>query len=50
MKFSMLFLTSCQSCRGKAVDSEKVERLLESLSDIESITPENCAFETLPQL
>ena len=33
---------------GKAVDSEKVETLLKSLSDIESITPENNAFETLP--
>ena len=35
---------------GKAVDSEKVETLLKSLSDIESITPESYAFETLPQL
>ena len=35
---------------GKAVDSEKVETLLKSLSDIESITPENYGFETLPQL
>ena len=35
---------------GKAVNGEKVERLLKSLSDIESITPENCAFETLSQL
>ena len=35
---------------GKAVDSEKVETLLKSLSDIESITPDNNAFETLPQL
>ena len=35
---------------GRAVDSERVGRLLKSLSAIESITPENCAFETLPQL
>ena len=35
---------------GKAVDSEKVETLLKSLSDIESITTENYGFETLPQL
>ena len=35
---------------GKAVDSERVGRLLKALSAIESITPENCAFETLPQL
>ena len=35
---------------GKAVDSERVGRLLKSLSAIESITPENCAFDTLPQL
>ena len=35
---------------GRTVDSERVGRLLKSLSAIESITPENCAFETLPQL
>ena len=35
---------------GKAVDSERVGRFLKSLSAIESITPENCAFDTLPQL
>lgn len=35
---------------GKAVDSERVGRLLKSLCAIESITPENCAFDTLPQL
>ena len=35
---------------GRTVDSERVGRLLKSLSAIESITPENCAFDTLPQL
>ena len=35
---------------GKAADNERVKRLLKSLSDIESITPERCGFETLAQL
>ena len=35
---------------GKAADNERVKRLLKSLSDIESITPESYGFETLAQL
>ena len=35
---------------GKAADKERVKRLLKSLSDIESITPESHGFETLAQL
>ena len=35
---------------GKAADNGRVKRLLKSLSDIESITPERCGFETLAQL
>ena len=35
---------------GKAADNERVGRLLKSLSDIESITPESHGFETLAQL
>ena len=35
---------------GKAADNGRVKRLLKSLSDIESITPESYAFETLVQL
>ena len=35
---------------GKAADNERVGRLLKSLSDIKSITPESYGFETLTQL
>ena len=35
---------------GKAADNERVKRLLKSLSDIESLTPESYGFETLAQL
>ena len=35
---------------GKAADNVRVKRLLKSLSDIESITPESYGFETLAQL
>ena len=35
---------------GKAADNERMKRLLKSLSDIESITPESYGFETLAQL
>ena len=35
---------------GKAADNVRVKRLLKSLSDIESITPESHGFETLAQL
>ena len=35
---------------GKAADNGRVKRLLKSLSDIESITPESHGFETLAQL
>ena len=35
---------------GKAADNVRVKRLLKSLSDIESITPESYGFETLTQL
>ena len=35
---------------GKAADNERVKRLLKSLSDIESITPESYGFETLTKL
>ena len=35
---------------GKAADNERVGRLLKSLSDIESITPESHGFETLTKL
>ena len=35
---------------GKAADNGRVKRLLKSLSDIESITPESYGFETLTQL
>ena len=34
---------------GKAADNGRVKRLLKSLSDIESITPESHGFETLAQ-
>ena len=35
---------------GKAADNVRVKRLLKSLSDIESITPESYGFETLTKL
>ena len=35
---------------GKTADSERAKRLLKSLSDIKSITPESYGFETLTQL
>ena len=35
---------------GKAADNERIKRLLKSLSDIESITPESYGFETLSKL
>ena len=35
---------------GKPADNERVKRLLKSLSDIESLTPESYGFDTLAQL
>ena len=35
---------------GKAADNGRIKRLLKSLSDIESITPESYGFETLSKL